>query len=161
MSDTEKQSPPQSGTRVGSYREWTEKVISGELPPPPVAQLIGFQMLEVGEGTARFELETDPERHGNPMGTLHGGILCDVADAAMGTAIGTTLEPGETFTTLELKANYFKPVFKTTLTATAKIVKRTKSVAMIDCDVVDAKGSLVARLSSTCMILRGEKAAGR
>ena len=95
------------------------------------------------------------------MGTLHGGILCDLGDASMGTAMGSVLQPGESFTTLELKANYFKPVWEATLTAKAKIVKRTRTIAMVECDVFDQNESLVARLSSTCMILYGAKAEGR
>ncbi|NJL28304.1 MAG: PaaI family thioesterase, partial [Thermoanaerobaculia bacterium] len=109
---------------------------------------------------AVFELDAGPQ-HANPMGTLHGGVLCDVGDAAMGTAIGSTLVEGESFTTLELKANFFKPVWQARLTATARIVKKTRTIAMIECDVSDEGGSLVARMSSTCMILRGEQAHGR
>jgi uncharacterized protein (TIGR00369 family) len=95
------------------------------------------------------------------MGTLHGGILCDMADAAMGVAYASMLGEGETFTTLELKINFFKPVWKARLRATARIVKRGRTVGMVECDVVDDSGSLVARASSTCLTLSGEKAAGR
>jgi uncharacterized protein (TIGR00369 family) len=142
-------------------REWFLKVMAGELPPPPVAQLVGMRLVSADDGVAVAELQADPRRHANPMGTLHGGILCDLADMAMGVALGSTLQPGESFTTLELKANYFKPVWNSHLTATARIVKRTRATAFIECDVVDEKGSLVARLSSTCMVLTGEMAAGR
>jgi uncharacterized protein (TIGR00369 family) len=95
------------------------------------------------------------------MGTLHGGILCDVADAAMGTAVATTLEQGESFTTLELKINFLKPVWNAKLMATGKVVRRGRVICLAECDVTDEKGSLVARASSTCMILKGEHAAGR
>ena len=106
-------------------------------------------------------LEVEVGKHANPMGTLHGGVLCDLGDLTMGTAVGSTLGRGETFTTIELKVNFFKPVRDGRIEATARIVKRTRSVCFVECDVVDAKGSLVARLGSTCMILRGEQAAGR
>jgi uncharacterized protein (TIGR00369 family) len=75
--------------------------------------------------------------------------------------MGSTLGEDESFTTLELKANYFKPVWDARLTATARLVKRTRTIAFIECDVVDEKESLVARVSSTCMVLRGEMASGR
>jgi len=142
-------------------REWFARVLAGELPPAPVARLVGIRMIRAEDGVAVAELQADPERHGNPMGTMHGGILCDLADLAMGTAVGSILERGESFTTLELKANYFKPVWNALLTANARIVKRTRTICYIECDVVDDKQSLVARLASTCMILRGDMAAGR
>jgi len=135
-------------------------MIRGEVAPAPVAGLVGFRILEVEPGRAVVELETGPQ-HANPMGTLHGGILCDLADAAMGIAYASTLGEGETFTTLELKINFFKPVWNARLRAEARIVKRGKTVGMTECDVVDEKGSLVARASSTCMTLAGEMAKGR
>jgi uncharacterized protein (TIGR00369 family) len=87
--------------------------------------------------------------------------LCDVADAAMGVAFASTLDDGESFTTLELKINFLRPVWKDTLRAVGKVVKRGKSVGMVECDVTDSKGVLVARASCTCMVLRGEQAQGR
>lgn len=142
-------------------REWFRRVMAGELPPPPIAQLLGIHMVSADDGVAVAELQADPRRHANPMGTLHGGILCDLGDLAMGIALGSTLPPGESFTTLELKINFFKPIWSGKLTATARIVKRTRSTCFLECDVVDDKGSLVARLGSTCMVLTGERAAGR
>src|SRR5215467_12874681 len=75
----------------------------------PVMRLVGFQAKAIKDGRALVTLAAGPQ-HANPMGTLHGGILCDIADAAMGIAFSTTLEPGESFTTLELKINFIRPV---------------------------------------------------
>jgi uncharacterized protein (TIGR00369 family) len=136
------------------------KAVRGEAPQAPVAQLIGFRVTEIEPGRAVVCLEASA-RHSNPMGTLHGGILCDIADAAMGIAYASTLEEGESFTTLELKINFLKPVWNSKLVATGRVVKKGRTVGMTECDVVDEKGSLVARSSSTCMTLRGEKAQGR
>ena len=72
-----------------------------------------------------FSLDAD-ERHHNPMGTLHGGVLCDIADVAMGLAYGSTLEEGETFTTLELKINFLRPVRSARLVADGLVVQRGK-----------------------------------
>src|SRR6266478_3821777 len=72
------------------------------LPPPPIATLVGFRLTALAPGRATMELDAD-ERLANPLGTLHGGALCDVADAAMGMAYAAALERGESFTTLELK----------------------------------------------------------
>ena len=137
-----------------------EKMARGELPPPPVARLIGFRLTSIQPGQSVVELETN-ETHSNPMGTLHGGVLCDIADAAMGLAYASTLEEGETFTTLELKINFLKPVWKARLRAVARIVKQGRTVGMVECDITDDKESLVARATSTCMTLRGEEAKGR
>ena len=142
-------------------RELAQRFVRGEVPPPPVATTIGFKPTLIEEGRAVFVMEADPARHGNPMGTIHGGILCDLADAAMGMAWASRLEEGETFTTLELKINFFKPVWKQTLKAEAKIVKAGRTVGMVECDLFDGSGALVARASSTCLTLRGEAAKGR
>ena len=135
-------------------------ILSGQLPEPPIARLIGFRPIAVEPGQAIVELEAD-ERHTNPMGTLHGGILCDIADAAMGIAYASTLEAGETFTTLELKINFLRPVWRARLRAIAKVVNRGRTVGLVACDVLDDKERLIAQASSTCMTLRGEQAQGR
>jgi uncharacterized protein (TIGR00369 family) len=137
-----------------------QKVHRGELPPPPVASLIGFELTAIEPGRAVIELVAEA-RHANPMGTLHGGILCDIADAAMGMAFASTLDEGETFTTLELKINFLKPVWTGRLVATGRVVKGGRTIGLVECDVVDEKERLVARASSTCMTLRGDEAKGR
>jgi len=142
------------------HLEALQRLVRGELPAPPIAQLIGFRMMEVALGHSVMEMDADG-RHANPMGTLHGGVVCDLSDAAMGTAMATTLEADETFTTIDLNAKYFKPVWKARLRATATVSKRTRSLGHIECDVTDDDGSLVARVFSTCMVLRGEDAKGR
>jgi uncharacterized protein (TIGR00369 family) len=128
--------------------------------PPPVAELLGIDVVSAGEGLCTMKLEAE-ERHSNPMGTVHGGILCDLADAAMGMAFFSTLEPGESFTTLELKINYLRPFWIGTLVARGRVVHRGKTVGMTECDVVDDQGRLIARATSTCLALRGEAAEGR
>jgi uncharacterized protein (TIGR00369 family) len=142
-------------------REVLEAMARDELEPPPVGRLLGMRLLEVGSGDSVFELETDPELHANPMGTVHGGIMCDLADAAMGTAYASLLDEAESFTTLELKINFLKPVWGGRLTARARVVKKGRTIGLVECDVLDDAGALVARASSTCMSLRGDAAAGR
>ena len=136
------------------------KVQRGELPPPPVATLIGFTIGSIEPGRVVMEMEAGPQ-HSSPLGTVHGGILCDLADAAMGMAYAASLDEDETFTTLELKINFLKPVWSGRLTATGYVVKSGRTVGLVDCDVHDEKQALVARASSTCMTLRGDQAEGR
>ena len=126
---------------------------------PPVARLVGFRVTAAGEGQARVELEAGPQ-HANPMGTVHGGILCDIADAAMGMAYASTLGEGESFTTLELKINFLRAIRSETLVALGRVVRGGRTVGLVECDVVDTAGRLVARASSTCMTLRDQEGAG-
>jgi uncharacterized protein (TIGR00369 family) len=136
-------------------------VNSGEAEMPPIARLLGVRAVRVGGGEAVFEMEVDPTKHANPMGTLHGGILCDIADAAMGMAYASTLGDGETFTTLELKMNFLKPVWQASLQAIGRVVQHGRTVGLVECDILDADEVLVARATSTCMTLRGDQARGR
>lgn len=130
--------------------------------PPPVCELIGFELTKIEKGAAVFRLEARRDRHANPMGTLHGGILCDIADAAMGMAGASLLELGESFTTLELKINFLRPVFDALLEARGRVVYSGKTLVYLECDVVTIPDEkLVARSNSTCLILRGEQAKGR
>ena len=126
----------------------------------PVARLIGFEAKEIANGRAVARLAAGP-RHANPMGTLHGGILCDIADAAMGMAFASTLAPSESFTTIELKINFFCPVWEARLRAEGKVVRRGSTIGYIECEITDEGGRLVAKASSTCMALRGDRAKGR
>ena len=128
--------------------------------PPPVAELIGFERLSFGDGKCTMRLEAG-EQHSNPMGTLHGGILCDLADGAMGMAFFSTCAEGETFATLELKINFLRPFWTGTLLAHGKVISRGKSVGLTECRVVDADERLIAHATSTVMALRGEAAQGR
>lgn len=128
--------------------------------PPPVGELIGFDLTAIEPGKAIMEMDTG-EQHTNPMGTVHGGILCDLADAAMGVAYASTLAEDETFTTLELKINFLKPVWQTHLKAIGKVVKGGRTIGLVTCDVFTEKGDLVAYATSTCMTLRGKRAQGR
>jgi uncharacterized protein (TIGR00369 family) len=135
-------------------------LIRGNLPPPPIAELIGLRIVEADLGRAVFEMQASA-KHANPMGTLHGGVLCDLADGAMGSAMASTLEEGETFTTLDLTTKFVKPVWNSRLRAEARLTKRTRTLGLIECEITDEGGSLVAKAFSTCMVLRGDEAKGR
>ena len=142
-------------------RPYLDRLLRGEFPVPPVMQLLGMALAEIDDGRAVVTMPADPASHANPMGTIHGGILCDVADAAMGIAYASTLGDGESFTTLELKTNFVRPAWKTVLRAEATVVQRGRTVGLVECTVTDGDGRMVARASSTCLTLRGEQARGR
>ena len=141
---------------MATILELAQKVQRGEASPPPIGRLLGFVLKVIEPGRAVFEMEAD-ERHHNPMGTLHGGIYCDLADAAMGYAYAATLGEGETFTTIELKINFLRAVQKATLTAEAKLVKAGSTFGYLECEVKDQTGRLVAKAASTCMKLRQDR----
>jgi uncharacterized protein (TIGR00369 family) len=134
-----------------------QKVLASK---PPIAELIGFSIEQVSDGQAIGLLQSGPQ-HANPMGTLHGGVLCDLADAAMGVAFASTLAPDESFTTMGLGINFFRPVWQAQLRAEARVINRGKNVGYLECEVTDQDGKPVAKANSTCVILRGEHAKQR
>ena len=95
------------------------------------------------------------------MGTVHGGVLCDLTDAAMGMAFASTLASDESFTTMTLTINFFRPVGQARLWAEAGVVNRGKNVGYVECEVTDENGKQIAKASSTCFLLRGEHAKAR
>ena len=125
----------------------------------PVARLIGFEAKEIADGRATVMLAAGPQ-HANPMGMLHGGIR-DIADAAMGMAFASTLAPEESFTTVELKVNFFRPIWQAQLRAEGTVVQRGRTIGYVECDITDEENRLVTKAACTCMVLRGQKSAGR
>jgi uncharacterized protein (TIGR00369 family) len=129
--------------------------------PPAIAKTLGFKLTEVDLGSATIMMEANLDIHANPMGTLHGGVLCDLADLAIGTAHASTLQEGESFTSIDLQINFFRPVFKGSLFAKARPVHSGKTVSRYVCEVLRDDGKLVAQVTSTVMTLAGNKAEGR
>lgn len=143
-----------------TFLERIRAVQRGEIPPPPIAQFLQMRITDVQDGRATMQMPVDG-RYANPIGTLHGGVLCDLADATMGVAFATTCQEGESYATVELKCNYLRPVWKGELTASAWIVSRGKTIGLTECEVRDDAGRLIAKLSSTLTVLRGDAAKGR
>jgi len=143
-------------TKLDEFRA----IITGEAPGPPVGELIGLRLTAIEKGQATFELDAGPQ-HASPLGTMHGGILCDLADAAMGCAYASQLADEESFTTLELKINFLKPIWEGRLVAVATVVKAGRSVGLSECKITDRHDNLVAYATSTLVTLRGDAAKGR
>ena len=148
---------------------FTKVAETGEAPaegsrfiyPPAIARTLGFRLIEVGPGTATMELMADTEIHANPMGTIHGGVLCDIADAAIGTAHATSLKEDESFTSIDLQINFFRPVWNGRIRAIAKPVNVGRQISRYVCDILRDDDKLVAQVSGTVMTLRGDQASGR
>jgi uncharacterized protein (TIGR00369 family) len=133
--------------------ELLQRIVSGEVPGAPVGDLIGMRMVAAEKGRVTFELDAGPQ-HSSPPGTLHGGILCDLADGAMGCACLSLLAEGESFATVELKINFLQPVWSGRVTAVGEVVKAGRTLTVCACRITDEGGSLVGYATSTQMTLR-------
>ncbi|WP_343671448.1 PaaI family thioesterase [Chitinophaga sp.] len=129
--------------------------------PTPISLTLNLQLINVALGEAWIKLITHPERHGNQQGTIHGGLLCELADAAIGTAHSTRIEENESFTSVDLKINFLRPVWQDTLIAHAKPIQSGKRISVYSCNITNDAGKQVAYVVSTMMTLRGEQAKGR
>ena len=135
-------------------------ITNEKMPPFPIGDLLGFRLIEIKEGISRVSF-TAEARYANPMGTLHGGVLADITDAAMGMVVISTLKEGESFTTLEMKINFLRPFRTGSLIAEGKVINKGQTIVLVEAEVLDEKNRLIARANSTCMILKGEMARGR
>jgi len=153
-----------------STLEFLQRQMDGSLPtgavtemqyPTAISQLLGFRIAAVDKGVASLELDADADIHGNQQGTVHGGLLSELADATIGTAHSTAIEPGETFTSIDLRISFFRPVWKSVLKATARPVQHGRTITHYQCEILRDDGKLVALASGTVMTLRGTAATGR
>jgi uncharacterized protein (TIGR00369 family) len=139
-----------------SGMEYLQRLVRGELPPPPIAVLMNFGLSEIAEGRAIFVC--DPaEYHYNPIGLIHGGLAATLLDSAMGCAVHTTLPAGVGYTTLEIKVNYVRPIMagKGTIRCEGTVIHRGSRTATAGGRVVDDDGKLYAHATTTCLILEG------
>ena len=128
----------------------------GRLPPPPIAQLLGFSLVEVEPGHAVFEC-VPGEQHYNPIGVVHGGLAMTLLDSAMGVCIHSRLPAGTGYTTLEAKTNLVRAITDKTgrLRAIGKVVHLGNRIATAEGRLEDAAGKLYAHATTTCIVLNG------
>jgi len=134
--------------------EALEAIRDGRLPPPPIAELLGFSPLALGHGRAVFEAKPD-ESHYNPIGVVHGGLAATMLDSAMGCAVQTTLPAGSGFTTLELKVSFVRAITRDTgpVRCEGRVVHGGRTVATTEGRVVAQEtGKLLAHGSATCLV---------
>jgi uncharacterized protein (TIGR00369 family) len=130
-----------------------QQMIAGQVPQPPMTATLGFRLTDVERGRAAFE--GVPEfRHSNPIGTVHGGLAMTMLDSALGCAIFSTTQKGETWTTLEIKVNFVRPITKDTgiIRAEGRVIHRGRTIATSEGDVRDRAGTLYAHATTTCAI---------
>ena len=126
----------------------------GSLPPPPFSETTNIRPTEIEPGRITFE-GTPAEQFYNPMGTVHGGWLATLLDTAMACAIQSMLPPGQTYTTLELKTNFVRPVFASTGTLRCEgvLLSFGGRIATSEGKIFDREGNLVAHGTETCLIM--------
>src|SRR5437764_10604543 len=133
-------------------------IIDGTVPKPPIADLLGFDLVEAEHGKAVFECV--PEfRHYNPIGTVHGGLAMTLLDSCMSCAVQTTLAKGELYTTLEVKVNLVRAITKETglVRATGRLIHRGRTTSTAEGGLRDTKGNLLAHGTTTCVIFSVKK----
>jgi uncharacterized protein (TIGR00369 family) len=126
----------------------------GTLPSPPIARLMGFSLVEVSRGMAVFECTPDESLY-NPIGMIHGGLVCALSDSAAGCAVQSTLEAGVAYTTIDLNVTFLRPVTKDTgvIRATGRVAKPGRKVAYATVEVTDSAGKLLAQTTSSCLVM--------
>ncbi|HYF25226.1 MAG TPA: PaaI family thioesterase [Baekduia sp.] len=135
--------------------EFLQAMVRGELPPPPIAQLVQLTIAEVQGGRVVFRVEPSESMY-NPIGTVHGGIHATVLDSALGCAVHSTLPAGAGYTTLELKVNYVRAftVDSGAALAEATVVHRGSRQATAEARLTrEADGKLLAHATTTCLVL--------
>ena len=135
--------------------DYVRAIFAGELPPPPIASLLDFEIVLVEPGRVIFAVEPAEWMY-NPIGSVHGGVALTLLDSAMGCAIHTLLEAGIGYTTLELKANFVRPILAETCLVRCEgtVLHAGSRVATAEGRVVDEAGKLLAHGTTTCLILR-------
>jgi uncharacterized protein (TIGR00369 family) len=141
------------GAELGGL-EYLRMIAAGELPPPPIAALLGFDIVEVENGRAVFAV-TPQEFHYNPIGVVHGGLAATLLDSAMGCAVHTTLPAGTGYTTLEVKVNFARAITRETgrVLCEASLIHRGRTVATAEGRVTaEQTGKLLAHGTTTCLL---------
>lgn len=146
--------PTMAGIASMSGFEVMRLIAAGELPPPPIAELLGMEIVEVGDGFASFTLEPD-SRMLNPIGSVHGGIAATLLDSCMGCAVHTTLPPGAGYTTAQLNLHYLRSMQPGmgVVRATGTVLHRGRKQSTAEAKLFDAQGRLLAHGTTTCLIL--------
>ena len=141
--------------RAMSGVQFLRAIQSGEIPPPPIAVLMGMSIPEVEEGRIVFAVQP-AEYHYNPIGVVHGGLAATLLDSAMGCAVHSILPAGTGYTTLEIKVNFVRAITQATgeLRCEAKIIYQGGRIATAEGKVTDAQGKLYAHGTTTCIIFR-------
>jgi uncharacterized protein (TIGR00369 family) len=135
-------------------------VIAGEIPPPPIATLLGFELVEVQDGRAVFAVEPG-DQHYNPIGVVHGGLAATLIDSATGCAVHTTLPAGTGYTTTDVQVRFVRPITRDTgrIECVGEVVHRGRTMATAEARLT-AGGRLLAHGTASLLILSPDARTG-
>lgn len=147
---------PTEPARVGLSMagiDYLRAMVAGRIPPPPISQLIQMDLVEVEPGRVVFTCTPDDSAY-NPIGAVHGGLVCTLLDSVAGCALHSTLPQGKGYTSVEIKVNYLKAVRASSglLTAVGTVTKAGSRVGFTEGVVTDASGAVVATATSTLLV---------
>ena len=134
--------------------EVMQAMLRGELPYPPIAKTLSFQLVEVGEGLAVFQGAPGPD-HLNPMGGIHGGWYATLLDSALGCAVHTMMPPGRGYTTAELGINLVRainPAKTPRVRAEGRVIHCGRQLATAEAKLFGPDGTLFAHATTTCLV---------
>jgi uncharacterized protein (TIGR00369 family) len=134
--------------------EFLQAIGDGTLAPPPIAALFQMRPISFEDGRAVFECTPDESAY-NPIGVVHGGLVCTLADTVVGCAVHSTLAPGVGYTSIDISVSYLRPVTRDSgaLRATGQVTKRGRRVAFAAGEIIDGAGKLVATAASNCLVI--------
>jgi uncharacterized protein (TIGR00369 family) len=135
-------------------REFLQAMIDGRVPPPPFAQLTGAELVSVGDGVAVFRCTPDESTY-NPLGLVHGGIVCTLLDSAAGCAVHSQLPAGVGFSSIEIKVSFLAPANGTTLEIEGRSLRVGRQVAFAEAHARTAAGKLVGHATTSLALVRG------
>lgn len=143
--------PEQVAGRSGL--DMLQAMLRGELPYPPIARTLSFQLLEVDVGRAVFQGAPGPD-HLNPMGGVHGGWYATLLDSALGCSVHTMLPPGRGYTTAELGVNLVRAIGPKVqrVRAEGKVVHCGRQLATAEARLFGPDGTLYAHATTTCLV---------
>ena len=142
-----------AGALERSGLETLEALRDGVLPPPPIVPLVQMDLVAVEEGRVEFSCLVDESVY-NPIGVVHGGLVCTLLDTVAGCAVHSTLPRGTGYTSIELKVTYLRAVTADSgpLRAVGRVIKTGRRVAFAEGEVLDAAGRSVATASSSLLV---------
>lgn len=138
--------------------EYLQKMAAGELPAAPISGHMSMELTDAREGLVTFTCHPDAS-HYNPIGTVHGGLVCTVLDSALGCAVHSTLPAGMGYTSIEIKVNYLRPVRLDSgpLVCTGRVTKPGRRAAFAEGEIVDRHGKTVATASGSLLVFPHEQ----
>jgi uncharacterized protein (TIGR00369 family) len=138
--------------RLGGL-ELLRAMAAGQLPPPPIMDLVDLAGMEAEEGRVTFYLDPQ-EFHYNPLGSVHGGVISTMLDSAAGCSVHSTLPAGVAYTSLDLNVKFLRAVTVASgrLMCAGQVLQRGRRTALAEARMTDAAGRLVAHATSSCLI---------